>query len=324
MLQRLNAQLPDWARPGHPAVRHVLGAPSAANRRLLILQFVAGIVLMTVSTVGVLVMQAQVQAEPEIRPLSATVISALYVPALVGQLLLSVLVVIYSSNHINTERRSRTWDTLRVTSGGVGITLRARWGAAIFYRLSGFVIVLLLVRVLLIALLVYDVSAFGGDYLPLAAGGGVEPALPIPASLLLVSLYMAASLILPLTGLGLEAAIGLLLSTFLRNRIFLLLAQVVYGVARVALSFGLIYLLDRNTNILTMPSTIAAWLTMVAHGAFADWGLRTLNLDYASELWAMVQYGIFVGAGLLVLAFAQAVLADGLVWWAVRRAETRE
>jgi hypothetical protein len=320
MLQRLRTQLPEWSRPQHPAMRHVLGAPGRNTRRALVLQLVASLLLL----IAAAVISGGLLSQNVARPVSEILMDALFLPTFVAQLVLSLFVIVYTSGVVGEEKRNQTWDTLRAAYNGVGLALRARWSAAIFYRLSGFVIALFIVRLILVGALVYDLTAFGGDYLALISGGGVVPQLPLPVVVVLLALSMSASFILPLTGLGLDASLGLLLSTFIHNRVFLVLAQVILGLARFGLAALMVWMVSYNASVTTMPSTAAGWLSMVGYGAFGDWGLRYLNLAIYSEYWATVQYGIFAGAGLLVAAFGQALLADMLVGWAVKRGEARE
>ncbi|HEX2621765.1 MAG TPA: hypothetical protein VHL11_16520, partial [Phototrophicaceae bacterium] len=235
-----------------------------------------------------------------------------------------ILMMIYTSASVSNEKRHQTWDTLRTTRNGIGLALRARWSAAVFYRLSGLMIVLYVARLILVGALLYDLTAFGGDYLAIISGGGVVPQLSLAIVILLEALSMAASFVLPLTGLGLDAAVGLLLGTLIHQRVWLALAQVLAGVARVGLVAVMLWWLITNTNVTTMPSTAGALASMVGYGAFGDWGLRYLNLASYSELWAVVHYGIFTGVGLLVVAFGQALLTDLLVTLAVRRGEVQE
>lgn len=321
MLQRLTTQLPEWSRPQHPAMRHTLGAPARNTRRSLILQLVAALVLLIAAAV---ISGTGILGQNIALPISEVLLNALFWPTFIGQLILSLFVIVYTSGVVGDEKRRQTWDTLRATRNGVGLAMRARWSAAIFYRLSGFVVALFIVRLILVGALVYDLTAFGGEYLAIISGGGVVPQLPLPAVIVLLALSMSASFILPLTGLGLDASLGLLLSTFIQNRVFLVLAQVILGLARFALAAAMVWLLVSITSPATMPSTAAAWLSMVGYGAFGDWGLRFLNLNAYSELWANVNYGIFVGAGMLLAAFVQAFLADLIVGLAVRRGEARE
>lgn len=320
MLRRLAMQLPEWARPDHPAIRHVLGAPSRQTRRVLFLQLLAGVIILAVAVIAGGIFNSQNVA----LPLSEIVMNVLFYPVFFLQVLLSVLMIIYTSDTVSQEKRRQVWDTLRTTRSGIGLALRARWSAAVFYRLSGLILVLYVARLILVGLLLYDVTAFGGDYLPIISGGGVTPQLPLVAVIVVQSLSMAASFVLPLTGLGLDAAFGLLLGTLVSQRVFLILAQVIFSVVRIIFPILLLVLMSYNTDITTMPSTAAAWLSMVGYGAFGDWGLRYLNLAAYSELWAMVQFGIFAGVGMLISAFLQALLTDLLVTLAVRRGEVKE
>ncbi len=320
MLQRLTAQLPEWARPDHPAIRHTLGVSGRPTRRTQILRVL--LVLVVLGIGGALVTSSLLNNTLTAisQPVSEVVLNILYWPTLVVQLALSALAISYTSSVIGEEKRKQTWDTLRATRNGVGLALRARWSAAIFYRLSGFLILVLLVRAIFVGLLLYDLTSFGGDYLAIISGPAT-PQLPLPVVVVLLALSMTASFILPLTGVSLDAAVGLLLSTFFQQRIFLVLAQVIVIVARIILSFALFVAMLAATDIITMPSTFAAMLSMVGFGAFGDWGLRYLHLPFLSDLWGMVQYSIFMGAALIITAFLQLILAELIVLLAIRRGE---
>jgi len=320
MLQRVTAQLPEWARPEHPAMRHTLGLAGRPNRRTYLLRLVLVLIILGIG--GALITSSVLNntMTTATQPVSEAVLNILYWPTLVVQLALSALVISYTSSVIGEEKRKQTWDTLRATRNGVGLALRARWSAAIFYRLSGFLILILLVRVILVGLLLYDLTAFGGDYLAIISGPAT-PQLPLPAVVVLLAISMTASFILPLTGISLDAAFGLLLSTFFQQRIFLVLVQVIAIIARILLTFALFVAMLAATDIITMPSTFSALLSMVGFGAFGDWGLRYLNLAFYSDLWGMVQFSIFMGVALLITAFLQMVLAELIVMLAIRRGE---
>ena len=46
MLQRLTAQLPEWARPEHPAMRHTLGLAGRPNRRTYFLRLLLVLIIL--------------------------------------------------------------------------------------------------------------------------------------------------------------------------------------------------------------------------------------------------------------------------------------
>lgn len=320
MLQRLTAQLPEWARPEHPAMRHTLGLRGRPSRRTYFLRLLVALLLLGI--VGALVIATLINTPTlsAAQPLSETVLEIVYWPTIVIQLALSALVIVYTSSVIGDEKRRQTWDTLRATRNGVGLALRARWSAAIFYRLSGFLILIFIVRLALVGLLLYDLTAFGGDYLAIISGPAT-PQLPLAVVVGLLALSITASFILPFTGISLDAALGLLLSTFFQQRVFLVLAQLLVILARILLSFALFMAMLYATDITTMPSTASALLSMVGFGAFGDWGLRYLNLAFYSDLWGMVQFSIFIGVALIVVAFLQLVLAELIALLAIRRGE---
>jgi hypothetical protein len=320
MLQRLTAQLPDWAQPNHPAMRHTLGLTSRPSRRTAILRLLVVVLLIVLAGVLLIPTFIGVTATATTQPLSEIVLNIVYWPTVVLQLALSALVIIYTSSVIGDEKRRQTWDTLRTTRNGVGLALRARWSAAIFYRMSGFLILLFVVRLVLVGLLLYDLTAFGGDYLAIISGPAT-PQLPVAIVVGLLALSITASFILPLTGVSLDAALGLLLSTFVQQRVFLVLTQVIVILARIALSFAMFAAMLYATDIITMPSTFTGLLSMAGFGAFGDWGLRYLNLAFYSDLWGMVQYSIFMGVGLIIAAFLQMGLAELIVLLAIRRGE---
>jgi hypothetical protein len=320
MLQRLTAQLPDWAQPTHPAMRHTLGLTVRPSRRTFILRLLLLILLIVLGGVLLIPSFISTTAAATTQPLSKIVLDIIYWPAIVIQLALSALVIIYTSSTIGDEKRRQTWDTLRTTRNGVGLAMRARWSAAIFYRMSGFLVLLFVVRLILVALLLYDLTAFGGDYLAIVSGPAT-PQLPIAVVVGLLALSITASFILPLTGVSLDAALGLLVSTFVQQRVFLILTQVVVILARVALAFAMFAAMLYATDIVTMPSTPGALASMTGFGAFGDWGLRYLNLAFYSDLWGMVPYSIFMGIALIVTAFLQMGLAELIVMLAIRRGE---
>lgn len=318
MFQRLAMQLPPWARPDTPVIRYVMGTQSPFSRRAWLTQLVAALVALVVAAVVITL------TAPEMgQSLSERVMTIVFWPTVLAQAALSVAALVYTSSAISAEKRRQNWDNLRATGNGAALALRAQWSAAVFYRFSGLMTAILLVRVLLVGLIVYDLTAFRGEYLNYLIGA-VIPEVPILAGVVLLALTMTACFILPLTGLGLDAALGVLLSTLVSGRVFVALAQIVFGVLRFVITFGLIALLVYATDPTLNVSEGVRGLAMLGMGAFGDLGLRYLHLAFLGELWATVPYAVLIGAALLVVAFMQALLTDGLLAWSVRRAEKKE
>ena len=92
-------------------------------------------------------------------------------------------------------------------------------------------------RALLIGLMLWELTAFQGRYLDLLING-IVPDVPLVAAVLLVSFTMTAALLLPLTTVGMDAAIGLLVSALVQQRTYSTLLQAVLIFVRVVVTGG--------------------------------------------------------------------------------------
>lgn len=320
MIRRLTMQLPAWARPDHPVIRYVLGTQTRISWRSWLTQVFAAFLILVIA----FFLSHYSQDNQGIgQSHSEKLMNFIFWPTILGQIALSVSALVYTSSAISSEKRRQNWDNLRATHSGAGLTLRAQWSAAVFYRLAGLLTAIYLVRLAVIGLLIYDLTAFKGEYLTYLIGS-ITPEIPIGVGILLLALTMTASFILPLTGLGLDAAFGLLVSTFITQRVFVAMFQVIFGLARFALAGGLIALMVWASDPLNAASEVGRGAVAVGMGAWGDWGLRYLHLAYTGELWATIPYSVFLGAALLVVGFVQALLTDGFLSLAIRRAEKRE
>jgi hypothetical protein len=180
----------------------------------------------------------------------------------------------------------------------------------------------LVLRLLLIIGILYDLTAFQGRYLDLLING-IVPDVPLAVGVLLLSLLMTAALLLPITGVGFDAALGLLLSTYIRQRTYSALVQVLVIILRIGLVAALTYAVTQFVNGDLQVSDPAAWALVGGFGALGDWGLRFLDLGFYGEIWATVPYGILLGLGLLAFSMLQAIVTDQILVWAVRRAERK-
>ena len=270
-------------------------------------------------------------SQPPGQNLTNIAVNVVLYPMLVIQVGLSLAALGLTISAVSEERSRLTWDNLRATPGGAGLVLRTRW-AAVFYRLRGLLGLIVGVRLLLIVGVLYDLTAFQGRYLDLLVGS-IEPSLPaalgpvplaVPLVALLLSMFLAAALLLPFTSVAFNAAAGLLLSTLLRQRIYTSVVQFLIFMLRVAAVGALVWLvLGFQDNVQLLPAW-QAWLGFLSFSVFADWGLMLLELGFMGELWALVPYGVFIPPLLLVYVLVQAFLAKVLLGWAVRTGQSRE
>jgi hypothetical protein len=318
--ERFARQLPDWARRTHPALHYELGPQARPPVRMRYLRAL-GVVLLGLVLLGAgyLIATDFLAHEAGATPLEAFHRIAYY-PALALQFVLIAAAFSLTIGKVAREVRRQNWDNLRATPDGADLSMRARW-AAVFYRLRGLLGVVLVLRVLLLAGLLWDLTAFQGRYLDLLISG-ITPEIGLVAAVPLLALMMTASLLLPITSVGLNAAFGLLLSTMVRQRTYATLVQILYLLLRMALSLGLLWAAAQflGGGLLT-GSNLGAWLLITASAALGDWGLALLSLSLFAEVWAKVPYGILIGAALLGVALLQSALADQLLRWAVRRAQ---
>jgi hypothetical protein len=321
MIRRLRGQLPTWARPDHPVLRHELGSsprPSWRARygRALGIVLVGSLLLVG----GYLIATGVLQHPAGENPVEA-LNNVIFWPLLAVQVLLRILAVLLTSNTVADEMRRQHWDSLRSTPFGAELTMRARW-AAVFYRLRGLLGIVLLARVVLLFAMLWDLTAYNGRHLDLLTMG-VTPEVSLVVAVLLLSFLMTAALLLPLTALGFDGSIGLLISASVQTRTYSTLIQVLFIVLRIAVVAGLVFAAWQFHDGRLVLDDAAAWLLMFLFAAVGDWGLAFLYLGFYGEIWANVPYGIFLGLALVIFALLQAAIADQLLVFAVRRAQRK-
>jgi hypothetical protein len=328
MIEFLLGPLPDWAKEGHPFLRYELRARRPRRRVLFWLGICMAILVL--GAIGFLT-ATQFLAEPLSPNLTESANRLLYAPAFILQIIIILATYSLTSGAIGEAVRRQQWDSLRATELGAGLAIRTRWAAA-FYRLRPLLIAVTLIRLVLIVGILWDLTAFQGEYLDLLISG-IIPQMSIPitpdldlglaASILLLAFMLTAGLLLPFTGLAFDAALGLLVSSFFRQRAYSVLALVLLVIVRfsvmAAFSYGFYIFINGS---LTLPDS-SAFALMVGFGGLGDWGLRFLHLSVFGEIWAIVPFGIFLGLSLLLFALFQAVLARALLAWTIRRAQNR-
>lgn len=324
MIQRFTAQFPVWMRPEHPVLRYTLGNPPQETMRTRATR-VIGISLLLGIFIGsgYLIASDFLLENPLDRPLTQMLSDIMFWPTFVLQVILQIGVLVMTIGTIGEEKRRQTWDSLKTTSYGASLALQTRWSAVLFYRLRGFLGLLLIVRLILIGGMLYDLTAFRGQYLNLLIGPTtLEVSLPV--GVLLLALMMTASLLLPITNLGFDASFGLLVSTFVEKRTYIALTQIVLVVVRLA-AIGLLLLAVTQFRTDTLDATeLGTWLILAGFAAIGDWGISFLFLTFYGEIWANIPYGILIGLALVVFALVQAALTDAVLALAIRRAEKSE
>lgn len=322
MIQRFTGQLPLWARADHPVLRYELAR--AAGRLPKRAQYFRALWVVLLGFLlaggGYLIATGFLQQPPG-QNLTESALNVVFWPMLVVQILMSAVTMGLTGSTVSEEIRRQTWDNLRATQAGAELTIRTRW-AAVFYRIRGLLGVVLLIRVLLIVGILVDLTAFQGRYLDLLING-IVPDVALPIAALLLAFMMTASLLLPLTAVGFDAAMGLLIATLFQQRTYAVLAQVLYVVFRGFLVTLLVFSTTQFVNGDLTATDPGAWALVGGFAAFGDWGLSFLNLGFFGEIWATIPYGIFLGLALLVLSLIQAALTDGIVALAIRQAERR-
>lgn len=319
MLQRLMIQLPDWARATHPLVRYELGQKSRLSRRSAYLRAAGFVTLLVVLFWGGYAVATGFFQNAPGQNLTESAIAILFWPTLVIQLILQVSALTLTVNTVAEQKRRLTWDNLRATEDGAGLTLRTRW-ASVYYRLRLLLGLVLVVRIGLIAGILYDLTAFQGRYIDLLVNNVIPDVSPIVGALLLAFL-MTASLLLPFTSLGLDAAVGLLISVVVQQRVYSVMTQVIVVLLRLALVITLLIAATQFIRGDLALSDGSAWFLMGGFSALGDWGLSFLHLGFYGEVWATVPYAIFLGIALLLFSMGQSAITEWILAFSARRAE---
>jgi len=319
MLQRLGMELPDWARAGHPHIRYELGQVRRVSRRIKYTQAIGiSLVVVLLFVGGYFIGTNFLQSVPG-QSLTESAMAIVFWPTFVLQIILQTAAMTLMVNTVSEQKRRLTWDNLRATEGGAGVALRAKW-ASVYYRLRLLLGLILVIRVGLVLGILYDLTAFQGRYIDLLVNNITPEVSPIVGALLLAFL-MTAALLLPLTGVGMQAAIGLLIAVNIQQRIYNVMTQLIIIIVRLLIIVGLTLATTQFINNQITLGDVPAWLLTGAYAAIGDWGLRFLHVGFYSEIWATIPYTIFFGIALLVFALGQSLLTEWILAFSIRRAE---
>ncbi|TVR22011.1 MAG: hypothetical protein EA396_06870 [Anaerolineaceae bacterium] len=321
MIQRLLGTMPAWATSDHPVLRSHREAKRGKSGGRYTRIAGALLSLVILSFIGYGAASDFFTHDPLDLPISEMLTRGLLYPVYMVQIVMVGVVLMSTIGMIGHYQRRGLWDTVRATSHGAGLTLRTRWAHLLFYRLRGSLAAIMGGRLVLIAALLYDLTAFQGEYLR-SLTGGITPDVAPVAAVILLALTMAAVLLLPVTTLGLDAALGLLLATYIKRRAYVALAQITIITVRVMVSLALLLMFSTLSTAPLDSGGWLAWVLVFAFAALGDWGFSLLYLGfYGAEVWRDIPYGVLIGAALMGYVLLQALLADALLGYATRRAE---
>ncbi|MCU0511090.1 MAG: hypothetical protein MUE40_00800 [Anaerolineae bacterium] len=324
MIKRIFGELPVWAQSNHPLLRYELFRQKShrSRPRRLLLAALHVLLVLALLLAGYLIATDFLRRPAGIN-LTGAIWQVLYFPALVVQVALSVFLIATAADAISDERRRQTWDNLRATATGAEMTLRTRW-VALFYRVQRLIALLLAVRLVLAGAALVELTSHRGGYLDLLTAT-ITPEVGLPAAVALMAATLTAAFLLPLTGIGIEIALSLLIAAAIRSRTAAVVLQILLIVFKLALVVGLHSAMQQFLagTLPPLPEGLP-WLLVLAFSAFSDQGLLLMQPGYAGELWAIVPYSVFAGAALLLFILVQALLTDGIMAYAVRRAERNE
>lgn len=343
MLQRLYGQLPDFARPSHPVMRYLLlregrrVTRSSQTLRVIGSLFLIGLLLLVGWLIATEFGRTPIDTS---NPLDGVYL-VFYWPLVALQVLIRIFAMGSTVGVIASEERHGTWDTLKITTEGALLTMKARWATA-FYRLWLLLAVLVITRVVFIVIALIDLSSFQGRYLDLLLSGTIPfgpPSVANDASVVMgvvvVAVSMTAALLAPFTALALDASFGMLVGTIARGRVSSSLFQAGLIGVRLLITAWALWVgasalsLTPFANLTTAFNPTSGQAVMGWLGAFfgiaeGDLGLTLLHLPYVQRMWADHDYGILVGVACLGWVLLQALVANFLIHWAGRRAVQAE
>ncbi len=344
MIQRFYTQLPDFARPTHPVMRYTLlreGRRGTVSGRWL-RRVGAALLLVVLIVLGYQIATwfGSTTIEETLNPLGQ-VFLVLYWPLVIVQIGMRLVAIGSTTGIIAGESSRGTWDTLKITTDGAGLTMRTRW-AAVFYQLRIVLMLIVAARVFFVLVSLLDFMSFQGRYLDLLISGttplgnpDLNPVVGLGLAVLIAAMMMTAAIVAPFTAVAFDASIGMLIGTIVHGRWLGILGQVVVLLLRLAISLWALaigaYALSFQSDLLAgifggrdtglaPTSGLSSWLSALLGVTEGDMGLTLLHLPHVQRLWADLEYGALIGVGALVYVIVQAGLAQLIVRLAIWRA----
>ncbi len=321
MWKRFLGELPSWARTSNPLLAYEIGrhAPDESIRARVGRVVFSVLVLVALLVGGYLYATDGLQQTPE-APYTLVIWRVLFFPLLILQVLLRAAALVLGAGAVDEERRRQTWDPLRATENGAAIALKSRWFSILGYRLRPLLIAIWAGRVLLLGALLVEVASLQGALLEILALRS-QPSLGIVASIGILAAQMTAFFLLPFTAAGVDAALGLAISSSVRNRAFASVILILAVLIRVGSTLLLFIIFAQFMDGLLELNGAQAWLVQVANAIFGDWGLASAQITQTGQLWAQVPGSIFLGLLMLVAVLLQSLLTEGLLRLAAGAAE---
>lgn len=312
------SQLPVWARPTHPMMRYALGYRKLTLRDILVRM------LLAVLVVGIMVAAGYVYTSETSDSSTVAYREFMFYPLVVLQLFAQLAALSMTVNSVALERQRGTWETLQVSLVGAATAIRSRW-ALVFYRLRWILAAMVLGRLGYIALLMDDMTDFEGRAIDVRIIG-ISPEVTLEVAVFLLTALITAAILLPFVAIAFDAAIGMLISTLTQRRSVGILTSLILVGGRILVTASALFL---GETILTANgtkpeivemSTTEGWVRTVFLTLQGDLGLRLLNLETLGNLWADLENGIYLGGVVLTGTILMAVIGNGFVLFAARRA----
>lgn len=323
MFKHIFGELPDWAKRGNPLLRYELSRfDPELNRKERIFRVVTWVLLLAFLILAGYLYATNGLRSPFTKPYTFDIWRMLFFPVLIVQLIARVTGLSLGMNSVRNERRRQTWDNLRATERGAEIGLRSRW-VSVLYRLRRLIFAVMSGRLILIGAILYELTSMQGGYLDILIAKS-EPSISLELGVILLSSFMTALIVMPITAIGVDIALGLFISTVIKNRAFAGLAQVLVLTFRVVSTVALFWLTWGFMNDSISLNGTQALGAIGAFSVLGDWGLLLSQLSQTGQLWASVPNSIFLGFGLLLMSLLQVAIASGLLSLSVYFAERNE
>lgn len=321
MAELWNRLLPDWAHPDHPILQYEL-----AQRRLGGSRWKSALQLFLLSLIlggGGYLYASATSIDAGAENLADFLWRCLYFPSLLVQTATVLAALAFGIGSVEANRSRRTWDSLRVTELGAGMTLRGRW-MAILYRLRAPIIALLLTRLVLALGMTVNLTAFGGGYLRVLSSSILDASSNLWIALPMVVLLMTVQTLLPLTTVGAAGAFGILISVAIKQRLFAITIQFVLSFTTLATVAGGLFAVTSALQGGLTASDALRFFLFLGYSGFADGGLLLANLGSLGTVWKILPQGAYLSIGLLLILALGACTIDGCLGLAIRLTEQGE
>ena len=322
--------LPVWARPGHPVLRYIVQRERRRwGLRVRIAMSVLGLLMMA----GLAGFGYRLYTAGELDPLldegATTFFTVAYLPlllvqvsmALTGMTLVTALGL--TSPLTSLDQQRETWELAKSTTRGAEIVMGARW-VGVYYYMGSSLLVMVALRVVFAGQLVADLLA--DDFSLSAALKGSTPAVSSSLAVALLLLHAVAVSIQPLVLIGLNAALGLYISTFISHQLFMRMAMTVLLVVQFIFNLfafligTVVFDANPQIGIYGQMEPGQRWGGLFLMSAYGDLGLRGMNLGSFARMWEVADYALLLGPALALLLILEIVLICWLLRWTMARA----